>query len=69
MATNRVTEVVHIKVERWKKGKRKPEIDSITVRRVRSNTEVPATSIEEMAKRLFGTPPEEPRRITPGPKK
>jgi hypothetical protein len=69
MTRNRVTEIVHIKVERWKRGARKPTLDSIMVRRVRSNTEPPETSIEEMARRLLGPPPEEPKSLPPGPKK
>jgi hypothetical protein len=50
---NRVTEHVHIKVERWKKGARKPETDEIIIKRIRSTTGPPAESIQELAERVF----------------
>ncbi|OGC82895.1 hypothetical protein A3D68_02170 [Candidatus Adlerbacteria bacterium RIFCSPHIGHO2_02_FULL_52_17] len=49
----RVTERVHIKVERWKKGARKPETDTITIIRTRSRNGPLAGSIQEMAERFL----------------
>ncbi len=56
-----IIETVRIEVVRKVRGRRKPEIDVITVRRRRENVDPPVSSIEEMKQLLLGfQAPKEP---------